>query len=721
MKYYPQEFLNRLYKVRLRTTYVKITLLTFKSSESIIGEQVIKQIQGKVTSGSISVNGSSAIRRTVSLTMVVDENNSNITNVDNDISINKKFQLEIGLKNPFSDEIEKYGDIIWFQQGVFVISSVNSSRSTSAWTLNITAKDKMCLLDGTAGGSFYAPTVLSDKYIYLPDGDVEIEYPILRQIIYEAVNHYGGEDPSNIFINDLDDSARMLVKYDGYQPIYYVENPETKEGTYSFSQIEGSKQVNYGEDVGYKLTDFTYPGELTMSPGETVVNLLDKMVELLGNFEYFYDVEGHFIFQEIKNYVNRQSPLENLTQNNQDDEGYLPNFPASCYTRVYSTDQSVISLTDLDAAAAISHNPKYDNIKNDFVVWGERGENQPIHYHLTIDAKPAPYYTERWMLPQYDLDWNIIGYDTADTDPKLLNKYVKLEAGDNYWTGYVDRGGIVTKTIEKTGIYKIRNVSSATNYFIVVEGEKDPSARILISNPNVRDVEILSPLDQYEWREELYREALYLQTTVGFGNEKNVYYEELIGFWRDLYDPNNSNWDDTNHWNPNVYNDPTQLSFWLDTIDTGADIGKYSISQIGRRTKAVNNDKIKTIYNKEVPDLFFIPAEQSEQSEAEQELMKNKEYEYCLLPKSKWDLFSISYTGSSCFDEIRNLLYQHLNYNATISITCIPIYYLEPNTILYIEDAKSGIIGNYQITQFSLPLTYNGTMNISATEVVQRI
>ena len=65
-------------------------------------------------SGSISVNGSSAIRRTLSLGMIVDDSNANITNLENEISINKKFRLEVGLKNPLTDYISIYGDIIWF-------------------------------------------------------------------------------------------------------------------------------------------------------------------------------------------------------------------------------------------------------------------------------------------------------------------------------------------------------------------------------------------------------------------------------------------------------------------------------------------------------------------------------------------------------------------------------------------------------------------------------
>ena len=645
MRNYSEDFLKKLNKTKLKTHYAKITLLDFY-------EIPITEIQGKITSGTINVNSSSAIRRTLSLSMLVDDSIANITNIENQISINKKVKVAIGLKNPFSEYIEEYGETVWFSQGVFVLSSTNSSRSTSGWSLSITAKDKMSLLDGSAGGTFPAPTVLSDKYIYLADGSVKIEYPVLRQIIYEAVNHYGNEDPSNIFINDLDDTIKMLVKYDGFQPIYYIQR-DNKNGIYTFNKPSSGKYktIQSGEDVGYKLTDFTYPGELVLNPGETVVTLLDKIVNILGNYEYFYDIDGHFIFQEIKNYVNKQSPLDRLDTDNND---YLPNFAASDYVRLYDTSRAVYQLSDLDTAAAITQTPRYDNIKNDFYVWGERSNNHPIHYHLAIDAKPVPYYC------LHNMD-------------SITN----------------DEGEIISYSFDNSFISK-------------------------------HELPALS-LDEYEWREELYRKALYLKTTTGFGYGNNYYYEELIGFWRELYDPSNSEWDSTNHWNPDVYDNPENLDFWLDIIDTGSELGRYSIGQIGRRTKTINKKEIKTIYNKEVPDLVFVPAKEEDRTEAEQAAFNSANQDICQLPDSRWDLFSISSTGASCFDEIRDLLYQHLNYHTTIAITCLPVYYLEPNNILYIEDSKSGIIGNYQITQFSLPLTYNGTMNITATEVFQRI
>lgn len=179
----------------------------------------------------------------------------------------------------------------------------------------------------------------------------------------------------------------------------------------------------------------------------------------------------------------------------------------------------------------------------------------------------------------------------------------------------------------------------------------------------------------------------------------------------------NKNWDATNHWNPDVFNDPGSINFWLDFIDTSSALGKYSIKNIGRRTKVVNNNDIKTVYNSEVPDVVFIEG-------LDQDLIVKYQgigQRFFILTNEYYDMFSISTTGTSCFDQIREMMYQNLCYNTTISLTCLPKYYIEPNNIIRVEDKDSNIYGNYQITQYSLPLTYNGTMSITATEVLTRV
>ncbi len=626
------DFLIALDKLNIKTHYAKIILLSFD-------EKPIREIQGNITAGSLSVNGSSSVRRTINLTMLANENNSDIENIDNEISINKKVKVFVGYNNPLKS-YARYGDIIWFPCGLFVLSNASVARSTSGWTISISGKDKMCLLDGTAGGTFPGSITFHESYIQKKDGDIEIVYPTIFQIIYEAVNHWGGEAITNIIITDIEETCKMLVKYIGDKPIYFSNNYESMDFSPS---ADFPHMISYGQDAGYRETEFTYPGELILDAGDTVTTLLDKIVEVLGNFEYFYDIDGRFIFQEIKNYLNTGSPLTELSPEN--------------YVKSYNNAKFLYSLTDLDTTTAITRSPKFDNIKNDFYVWGKRtttsGIEVDIRYHLAIDTKPI-----------IDL------------------------AGYYMWAVSDKETGLIIR-------YDFNNISS--DYSI-----------------SGYEVELVgSPCD--EWREELYRRALNAQVTNSVYD--NYYDSELIAEWRNLYNPLNEKWDEYNHWNPDVFNNPGNLNYWLDFIDTGSEIGKYSINEIGRRTKVINSSDITSVYNIEAPDIIFIEG-------LDQDLIA--EYRgigqrFFVLTSEYYNLFSISSTNASCFDKIREMLYQNLNYNTTISITCLPKYYMEPNNILYVEDKDSGLSGNYQITQFTLPLSYNGTMSITATEVLTRV
>lgn len=626
------DFLTQLDKLHMRVQYAKIILLSFKD------EEPIKEIQGSITSGNLSVNGSSAIRRTINLTMLASIDNSNLEDIDNEISINKKIKVLIGYDNPLKS-YKNYGDIIWFPCGLFVLSSANISRSTSGWNISITGKDKMCLLDGTAGGTLPASITFHESLVQLDNGDVEIQYPTIFQIIYEAVNHWGEEAIENIIITDIDEEIKMLVRYMGDKPVYFSNDYQSL----SFeAQEDYPHMFSYGQDAGYKYTDFTYPGELVLNAGDTVVTLLDKIVSTLGNYEYFYNIDGKFVFQEIKNYLNTGSPLLELSPED--------------YVRSYNNAKFLYSLTDLDTTTAITRNHKYDNVKNDFYVWGKRktstGVEVSIRYHLAIDDKP-------------DIDLAMQNmWEVKDKKSNLIVRY-DFNTLDDY---------------------------SVDDYTVTLVG---------------------TPCD--EWREELYRRALNAQVSNSVYD--NYYDSELIAEWRNLYNPMNKNWDATNHWNPDVFNDPGSINFWLDFIDTSSALGKYSIKNIGRRTKVVNNNDIKTVYNSEVPDVVFIEG-------LDQDLIVKYQgigQRFFILTNEYYDMFSISTTGTSCFDQIREMMYQNLCYNTTISLTCLPKYYIEPNNIIRVEDKDSNIYGNYQITQYSLPLTYNGTMSITATEVLTRV
>jgi hypothetical protein len=51
-----------------------------------------------------------------------------------------------------------------------------------------------------------------------------------------------------------------------------------------------------GDIAGYRMSDLIYPGELKSNAGETITSILDKIKNKFTNFEYYYDVDGKFVF-----------------------------------------------------------------------------------------------------------------------------------------------------------------------------------------------------------------------------------------------------------------------------------------------------------------------------------------------------------------------------------------------------------------------------------------
>lgn len=656
------EFLRKLDKMKIRTQFAKIILLDF-------AEKPIKEIQGTITSGTLNINGASACRRTINLTMLAKPENRNLTDLNNDIAINKKIKVEIGLRNPF-ETYKDYGDIIWFKCGLFIVSTASISRTTSGWSISLTAKDKMCLLDGSVGGMITATTNFHEIETLTSEGKIQYEYPTIFQIIFQAVLNWGHEDAGKIFINDLQETAKMLVKYMGTNPIYF--NDAYSSFSYSKEDEGGyTHECFQGQDIGYRTTDFTYPGELILKAGDSVVTLLSKICETLSNFEYFYDVDGNFHFQEKKNYLNTSSPLLELEPED--------------YFSTYANQKVSYSFTDMESISSITVAPKYENIKNDFVVWGKRtldsGIEVEIHYHLTIAAKPTNLdNAKNFMYKITDKDGLVLNYQFEKN--KLNDVNEKLQ---KFWDNLSD------------DIKKHYN-NDQKNAELKCE---------LVGAPAIENETMI-------WREELYRRVL-LSSSRGQSYLGTEYDMELLGFWRDICKINK---DQTAMYLD--ISDVRSLPFWFDFIDINAGYGMYSVDAIGRRTKAVNDDKINSLYNEDVPDVIFL-TEKEMKNEKLLNYYNNIGQKYFQISDNFEKQFVTSSTGTSAFDKIRELLYQYLVYNTQITLQGNPIYYLEPNTLIYIEDKDSGIKGRYEISSISIPLAYSGNMSITATEALSRV
>lgn len=693
-----QYFLKQLDELRLKEQFVRLTVLSWT-------EEAVSEIQGKAISGSLTLDGTSSVRRTASFTMFAEQKQNDLSHIDQDLSINRKVRLEIGFRNTVptymydtrdekTHEIthhyvnykELYGDIVWFPLGIFVIFDPSISHQVQQGvTISISLKDKMCLLNGDAGGVIPASVTFSEK----EDSNGDIQKPLISQIIFQLVNHFGAEDAAKIVIEDIDDKIKQVMKYTGSNPIYYLETTGGTVTTRRFF-LDRTEALNaaaagqdesdivtfeYGDDIGFVLTDFVYPGELTCNPGDTVTSVLDKIIAVLGNFEYFYDVYGNFHFQEIKNYLNTTYTTTVMNKLNE----------SPSYDVDFSSGKSVYTFEGTKLISAVTNAPAYSNVKNDYMVWGVRksadGETEiPVRYHLAIDHKPE--IGQEHYVNFYEDDYGI------------------TRAGAEFTFTYNSTSEFPNPGAEAT-LYIVGNLDNRQFY----RWSKDRGYY------QVKQDDCM--VTTVDWRQELYYEGIEAQDT---GADQPYYFTELLNEWPKLFNLKTQQFYDS------VKENPSGIDFWLDMIDDTAEVGEYSVDNIGRRGVVVQQDQINCVFEQEVPDLVFIDINQNEADiQQEKRECDAAGQDWVQVDSTIYSLLTIGGSQNSCYERICDMLYQYTNMNQSITISAIPIYYLEPNTRITVRDDAAGINGQFMISSISLPLDVESSMNISAYQCKQKI
>lgn len=873
-------FLRKLNTDRNRVIYAKIISLNQY-------EQPIEQLEGVVTAGSITIDGQSAVRRTCSLTMSA--KNLNINNVY--WGLTTKIKIEIGLENHVD---KKYDNIIWFNQGLFILTDFKTTQTTNNYTINLTGKDKMCLLNGDVSGNLTAPyrfdsyvdaagqkwecesdtenifhlqekdnpqldlilngfterygdeynfireigKVISLKYssrykdvdqnicnsnctINLLDGNdvisikgqtfndnneisisippngindfiiegcsvgdtfewsIEQKIPI-PLILQEMIHHLGQERYSNIIISDIDpyglemvdsgvDEDYFILKastINNYQFVTAKYIQENYEGTdlegivgYEIILSEDNKlmvndneiiygtyleedninlinttdlatrirkkddilgetytviKISNGTTAGYRMTPLVYPDELTGAIGDSLTSILDKIVNMLGEYEYFYNLNGQFVFQAKQKFIN--IPWNNKI-NLLEDNFISPSELSS--NVVYTFDDAVLT-------TQYQNTPNLNNIKNDYIVWGERknssGGTIKFHGRYAIDTYPQEY-----------TDFN--GY-TWWTDTE--KNYSLKEASENL---YYNKNNKIRQyaTDEPVDWRQLIFIMQRDWY----SHNHDDDFELMLARNNC-------------WPEldiDLYP----------FGKTKyEQYYTDIEGFWYQLYDcygielnylenkvsstsstvlnriqalkdwfnqPNDFEYQ-ANHWAKNVLENPENLIFWFDFFEAdNLGIGKFATSVIGDRPKTINESNIKVIIYRDTPDIIYCSKNDYDFYKEKGVLKDGYLYIYPNednhIDESKFSNFLENLIrtirGRSVHQEIENMLYQYSYYNDTVSINGVPIYYLQPNTIISIKDDLSKVIGYYLMDKINLSLTYNGTMSITAIKSVEQL
>lgn len=649
---------------------------------------------------------------------------------------------------------------------------------------------------------------------------LDYEYTIkkipLEKIILEGVHAHAKEPYENIIIQDLDSYGLEQLTYKGDKTLYLFRRLDT--GHFVNGTIQANKEVwieennnpiklslsqlddynnfefdhlmdeqttgtgtpvalvqgggydysivkaTYGLDIGYRITDLTYTGDLITNIGESLASMLDKIKNMLGDFEYFYDLNGRFVFRRKPVYVNTSWSLINQT----DDEKWV-DYANSQKKCVYNFEGNKLF-------TALNNSPNIAGVRNDFIVWGKRksvsGQSLPIHARYAIDKKPRVYRSLN----------HIVYYDpeliTAAEAANLL-KLGSLE---------VDQNKKVTKVKEvdwREVLYQM-----ALDFFRVGHQHNEND----VTGVDENGIKI----DPDQFLAKVAANNGYLYPTGYTGYEQ--YYTDMEGFWRQLYNPNaepiieytegyyekyyetneqqglytrKERWVDQkpdniiiqyyisedkatelkqvlfkdniealntiNHytangekedrfgWNVNIWEAPDTLNFWIEFFDDASELAQFSVSVIGDRTKVVNNDKVTAIFYKEVPDIILSSnyadanSDWTSIKQRRSELMEQTGYTFLYLPKGMESLFTISYRGLSAKNAIDQLVFENAYMAENITITALPVYNLDVNSRIYVEDSNTGVNGEYMVNKVTLPLVYNGTMSITAVKAPERL
>lgn len=848
-----KDFLRELDQNREREVFAKIVSLDYD-------ENPIEEITGRVSSGTVSIDGSSSVRRSCSLSLIAQELNIH----DFYWGLTTKFKLYSGLKNNINS---KYPDIIWFPLGMFVISSFNTSQSTNSYTVSIQGKDKMCLLNGTLGGTIMSLTAdFGTETIEDESGESYKQDLPIKNIIREVVHEYAREPYHNIIINDLDTYGLELMEYRGSSPMYILINQSDeainirmdlsmdnmylgkyKDGQYIWSikpgifldkpqvMIDGYSIVTvydtrlesldveqhpdristhrngkdddgndnyytvmkaeYGSSVGYKVTELTYSGDLIAQVGSPVTTaVLDKIVSMLGDFEYFYDLQGRFIFQRKKTYIN--TSWNNIRSDSENKQVYVE---SAAYT-----SEVTYSFENSSLITSFQNSPDFDNLRNDYSIWGTKttvsGNESPIHLRYALDKKPIRYINyegdiystnedNELFIGQIHCDWRELIYQMA-SDYMKHNKDddFTIQIGKNNPDYYPD--GYTGYEVYYTDIYsfwrELYNPDYESTYSICYvtksnyeQAMKDKKIEYYWYD-QCTDKTAYVPENDYFYKDAYgIFQKVHSMTAEKLKNNSSYYYtlikcDETMPYVnnRDYYTKSEGdyvtlkNYKDLGTsinnigWNINVIKLPQQLNFWFDFLDTNGELDQYSVRNIGTRPKAENDSDVKAIYFRDIPTILFFGIEDTKAqlkrdlkinyvnyglTKPQVEAMSDKQledyiiennliskliakqkdempgYAFIQLPDYLENLFTISTQGKCAKDSLDSWLYKYTYCTETVSLTSIPIYYLEPNTRVYIHDNNSGIDGEYIVDRISLPLQYSGTMNISATKAAERI
>ena len=182
-----------LIQMKTRSTRIKVEVLNFNF-------QTVNSLEGRVTEGSISVDATSDIRRTCSLTLTV-EKAKNMISPSGELWLDKFIRIYEGIDNPRNNN-----ETVWWNMGIFLINNPNTVYNSVTETVTFEGLDLMSKLTGRRNGQLPAVATV------VPAGNK------IADVVKQIITQLGGFD--NYIIEDVGYEIPYDIKKDMGATIY---------------------------------------------------------------------------------------------------------------------------------------------------------------------------------------------------------------------------------------------------------------------------------------------------------------------------------------------------------------------------------------------------------------------------------------------------------------------------------------------------------------------
>lgn len=228
--------------------------------------KTVEMIEGNIVTGNYSINCDSDIRRSCNLTMCLNNDDFKLTE---DLFFNHYVKIYIGYYSYITDEI------LYYSIGIYSFDKQSVKYDVTSNEISFTLLDLCSLMDANHYGTEYGA-----------------ETAIIYAVNPETGERYSKTDKNMVtlrnIVNGLLDDFEKTNTFKGGKPKINFKN----------RRIDPIGR-DTKSDEGYEYAWDELPYDLEFSFDSGLIDKLKQIKELYGIHEFFFDVDGTFIFQQI--------------------------------------------------------------------------------------------------------------------------------------------------------------------------------------------------------------------------------------------------------------------------------------------------------------------------------------------------------------------------------------------------------------------------------------